>query len=36
MLKRFPYAVVYEIAGNEIHVVAIAHTARHPNYWLDR
>ncbi len=36
ILGRFPYAVVYEIAAEEIHVLAVAHTCRRPNYWLHR
>ena len=36
LLRRFPYAVVYEIAGDEIRVVAVSHTGRRPNYWLAR
>ncbi len=29
-LKRFPYAVVYEIAGNTIVILRIIHTSRQP------
>lgn len=35
-LKRFRYAVVFEILPDEILVVAIAHTSREQNYWLGR
>ena len=35
-LKRFPYYVAYEIKGDEMVVLAIAHTKRRPNYFLRR
>ncbi len=34
--KGFPYAVFYTIHSESIWVVAIAHTSRHPGYWLHR
>jgi plasmid stabilization system protein ParE len=36
LLSIFRYAVVFEILTDEILVVAVAHTSREPNYWLDR
>jgi plasmid stabilization system protein ParE len=36
LLSIFRYAVIFEIANNEILVVAVAHASREPNYWLDR
>jgi plasmid stabilization system protein ParE len=36
LLSIFRYAVVFEILSDEILVVAVAHTSREPNYWLDR
>jgi len=33
---RFPYAVIYQVLEQEIHVVAIAHGARRPGYWRKR
>jgi toxin ParE1/3/4 len=33
VLKRFPYSVVYGVAGATITVLAIAHHRRRPNYW---
>ena len=36
LLKRFPYMVVYEILGEDVFVLAFAHTARRPNYWRSR
>ena len=35
-IKRFPYRVLYYLAGNELVVVAYAHTRRKPGYWQDR
>lgn len=32
-LKHFPYTVRYEIAGNEVTVLAVAHQRREPGYW---
>jgi toxin ParE1/3/4 len=32
-LRRFPYAFVYRVRGDEIEVVAFAHHARKPGYW---
>jgi toxin ParE1/3/4 len=36
LLRRFPYSIVYRLCGEEIQVVAIAHTKRRPRYWRDR
>ncbi len=36
LLAVFRYAVIFETHSNEILVVAVAHTSREPNYWLDR
>lgn len=35
-LRRFPYNVVYEVRGQEIYVLAVAHQRRDPGYWQDR
>ena len=35
-LKRFPFMVVYEVLGEDVFVLAFAHTARRPNYWRSR
>ena len=36
LLPRFPYLVIYEMAGDVTHVLAVAHASRRPNYWLKR
>jgi hypothetical protein len=35
-LKRFPYGIVYQIRGDEISIVAVAHLHRQPGYWSER
>ena len=35
-VKRFPYRVVYVAVGDDIDVIAIAHTKRRPTYWRGR
>jgi plasmid stabilization system protein ParE len=34
--KRFPYGVIYQIHGDGILIVAVAHLRRKPRYWRDR
>ena len=36
VLRRFPYSVFYQIAADEIRVVAVAHHRRRPSYWVGR
>jgi toxin ParE1/3/4 len=36
VMERFPYILVYELRGDTIEFVAIAHTSREPGYWLKR
>ncbi|MFO0870349.1 MAG: type II toxin-antitoxin system RelE/ParE family toxin [Pirellulales bacterium] len=36
ILRRFPYAVIFEVLFQEILVLAVAHTSRRPGYWRDR
>lgn len=33
MLKRFPYFVFYDVVGDTVTVVAVAHHRRGPRYW---
>lgn len=36
VLKRFPYGVIFEMVNDEVHVHAVAHLHRRPDYWLER
>ena len=36
LLRIFRYAVIFEIHADEILIVAVVHTSRRPNYWLNR
>jgi plasmid stabilization system protein ParE len=36
VLDRFPFTLVYQISGEEIVILALAHTSRRPGYWARR
>lgn len=36
ILRRFPYALIYEVLPEKVVVLAVAHTSRRPGYWRDR
>jgi plasmid stabilization system protein ParE len=36
LTRRFPYAVYYSIAGNDVVVLGILHTRRDPREWQSR
>ncbi len=36
LLLRFPYKILYAVESGTIVVLAIAHSHRKPDYWLDR
>jgi plasmid stabilization system protein ParE len=36
VLDRFPFTLPYQIVGDEIVVLALAHTSRKPGYWSRR
>jgi len=36
LLQKFPYAIIYSIEPDHIHIIAVAHTKRKPEYWLIR
>ena len=36
ILRHFPYTVFYEIRGNTVTVLAVAHQRRRPGYWRER
>lgn len=35
-MRRFPYSLVYVIAGEEVRILAVAHHSRRPGYWRGR
>lgn len=35
-LRRFPFALIYRIDGNELRILAVAHRRRRPGYWSQR
>ncbi len=35
-LNRFPYALVYNLHGESIYIIAVACLHRKPDYWKDR
>jgi toxin ParE1/3/4 len=36
LVQKFPYAVVFSVRENAIHVLAYAHAKRRPLYWAHR
>jgi plasmid stabilization system protein ParE len=37
LLRRYPFHIIYRKASdNRLLIVAVAHTSRHPGYWLNR
>lgn len=36
IVRRFPYVVFFEITGDVVTIVAVAHQRHRPGYWLDR
>lgn len=36
LFPRFPYAMIFLITDDVIHVLAVAHQYRAPGYWLYR
>jgi len=36
VLDRFPFTLPYQLVGEEIVVLALAHTSRRPGYWARR
>lgn len=35
-LRKFPYSVIYQVAQDELRVLALAHQKRRPAYWVRR
>jgi plasmid stabilization system protein ParE len=36
ILSKFPYKILYSIEPDHIFIIAVAHTHRRPDYWIDR
>ena len=36
LTNRFPYGLIYQTQKNHIRIIAVAHSHRHPRYWVDR
>jgi plasmid stabilization system protein ParE len=36
IVRKFPYSIIYELHGEEVVVLAVAHGKRRPNYWHER
>lgn len=36
VLRRFPHSVIYRAKTSEVHILAIAHHRRRPNFWHSR
>ncbi|MFV8751807.1 type II toxin-antitoxin system RelE/ParE family toxin [Nannocystaceae bacterium ST9] len=36
VMSRFPYAMIYRVASNEVQVLAVSHHSRRHGYWRDR
>jgi plasmid stabilization system protein ParE len=36
LTSKFPYGILYRIAEDEIHIMAVMHLNRKPTYWKDR
>ena len=35
-LHRFPFALIYQVDGDNLRIIAVAHTRRRPGYWSKR
>lgn len=36
VVRRFPFAIVFEVAANEVEVIAVFHSRRDPERWKSR
>ena len=36
LMRRFPYQIIYRIQSQQVVIIAVAHTARKPDYWAAR
>jgi len=35
-IGRYPFSMLYRVAGNTVHISALAHHGRRPGYWRER
>ena len=36
IVRKFPYAIIYELHSSGVVILAVAHGKRRPNYWRER
>jgi len=36
LTNRFPFGVIYDINGDQVHVLSVMHLRREPDYWKNR
>ena len=36
LCQRFPYGLLYTVAGNEVRILAVMNLRRRPGYWVER
>ncbi len=36
LCQRFPYGLLYKVAGNELRILAVMNLRRRPGYWVGR
>jgi plasmid stabilization system protein ParE len=36
LMRRFPFQVIYRVQGEQIAIIAVAHTSRSPDFWSHR
>lgn len=36
VMRRFQYALIYTVVGDQVRVLGVAHHARRPGYWRSR
>lgn len=34
--RRFPFSVIYAVAGDQLRILAVAHHSKRPGYWRGR
>ena len=36
VFPRFPFSLIYRVAGDKVQIIAVAHAKRKPGYWKER